>query len=129
MNVMKRALCVVIMSLLLAAGPTITKACEITVAVDGAQKEKYKTGDIVVITITVVLEHRNCDISLDQTNIRVSGSQITGATKWGNTDGRTWQKRIKIKIDDGKSGKAIITAERTCERDGGKGSLTLFTGG
>jgi hypothetical protein len=76
-----------------------------------------------------VLKHRNCDVSMDETAISVPGSQITGATKWVNTEGRTWEKKITIKIVGDKSGKAIVTAERTCEKDGGKGSLTLLTDG
>lgn len=107
--------------------PAMVKACEIIVAVEGTQKEKYKTGDIVVLKITVVLQHRNCEVDLDQTNIRVSGSQLAGATKWVSTEGRTWERKIKIKIINDKSGRAVITAERTCSKDGGRGSLVLLT--
>jgi hypothetical protein len=126
-NVMKKIIQLLLISVLVAVAPSIAKACEIVIAVDGMQKEKYKAGEIVVLKITVVLKHRNCDVSIDETAIRVSGSQVTAATKWVNTEGRTWEKRIKLKIVDDKSGRATITAERTCEKDGGKGSITLFT--
>ena len=126
---MKGLLKIIFASALFFTLPPITRACEIVVSVEGVQKEKYKTGDVVVLKITVVLKHRNCDVSLDQTDIRVSGSQITGATKWVNTEVRTWEKKIKIKILSDKEGKAVITAVRTCEKDGGKGSLTLLTEG
>lgn len=126
---MKALLKIVFVSALFFSIPFITKACEIVVSVEGVQKEKYKAGDIVVLKITVVLKHRNCDVSLDETDVRVSGSQITGATKWVNTEGQTWERKIKIKIISDKEGKAVITAVRTCEKDGGKGSLTLFTEG
>jgi hypothetical protein len=124
---MKRICGIAFITTLSIAIPSIVNACEITVAVEGVQKEKYKTGDIVVLKIIVVLQHRNCDVSLDQTDINVSGSQIKAATKWATTDGKTWERKIRIKIVDDKTGKAIITAERTCEKDGGKGSLTLLT--
>ena len=126
---MKNVLKILLVSALLIAIPSITKACHITVTVEGVQKEKYQSGDIVVVKITVVLEHRNCDVSLDETDIQVSGSQITGATKWINTGGTTWERKLKIKIESAAEGKAIVTAVRTCEKDGGKGSLTLHTEG
>jgi hypothetical protein len=124
---MKRLCGIAFIAALSIAIPSIANACEITVAVEGVQKEKYNTGDIVILKITVVLQHRNCEVSVDQTDIRVSGSQITGATKWATPDGRTWERKIRVKIVDDKTGKAVITAERTCEKDGGKGSLTLLT--
>jgi hypothetical protein len=108
--------------------PAVVHACEITVSVEGAKKERYQPGDIVVVKITVQLEHRNCDVDLNETSIRVSGSQILGTTKWVNTEGRTWERKIKVKIMDDKTGKAEITAERTCEKDGGRGTLILKTG-
>jgi hypothetical protein len=107
--------------------PAITKACEIIVTAEGPKKEIYKAGDIVVIKITVVLKHRNCDVPIDETAIKVSGSKVTGTTKWMNTDGKTWERKIKIKILGDKSNQCLITATRTCDRDGGKGSLLLAT--
>jgi hypothetical protein len=107
--------------------PVTTKACEITVSVDGMKKEAYKAGDVVVLKITVVLKHRNCDVDINETSVSVSGMQITGATKWVNTEGKIWERKIKVKILTDKSNKATIAAERTCDKDGGKGSLTLLT--
>ena len=126
-ELMKTLLKIVFASALLFFLPSIARACDIIVTVEGVQKEKYKAGDIVVVKITVILKHRSCDVSLDETDIRVSGSQITGATKWVNTTGRTWERKLKIKIGSDAEGKAVITAVRTCEKDGGKGSLTLLT--
>lgn len=114
----------VFLAMLLSAA---AKACEIIVSTDGPKKEAYKAGDVVVIKITVVLKHRNCDVDIDETAITVSGSQITGTTKWVNTEGKTWERKIKIKILSGKSNQCLITATRTCDRDGGKGSLLLVT--
>lgn len=123
---MKNMIGIVVAALLLAL-PAITKACDIAVSVDGLKKEVYKAGDIVVVKIVVVLKHRNCDVGINETSIKVSGSQITASTKWENTEGKTWERKIKVKIVADKSGKAIIVAERTCDRDGGKGSLILTT--
>jgi len=108
------------------AMPVMTKACDITIAVDGVKKEIYESGDIVVVKITVVLKHRNCDVDINETDIKVSGSQIIGTTKWVNTEGKTWERKIKVKILTDKSNKAVIAAERNCDKDGGQGSLTLI---
>jgi hypothetical protein len=123
---MKKLIAIVIISFLLTS-PVITKACEITISVEEAKKDTYKPGDIVVLKIKVLLKHRNCDVDISETGIKVTGSQIVGATKWVNTDGNTWERKIKVKILKDLSNKAIIVAERTCDRDGGKGSLTLNT--
>ena len=95
-------------------------------SVDGTKKEKYKTGEIVVLKITVVLKHRNCDVDIKETTINVSGCQITAATDWVNTSGKTWERKIRIKIGNDKTGKVVVVAERTCDRDGGKGEIILL---
>ena len=118
------ALFIVFLAMLL---PAITKACEIIVSTEGPKKEIYKAGDVVIVKITVVLQHRNCDVGIDETAIKVSGSQITGTTKWVNTRGKTWERKIKIKILTDKSNQCLVTATRSCDRDGGKGSLLLLT--
>jgi hypothetical protein len=116
----------VLFIIFLMAMPVMTKACDITIAVDGIKKEIYESGDIVVVKITVVLKHRNCDVDINETDIKVSGSQIIGTTKWVNTEGKTWERKIKVKILTDKSNKAVIAAERNCDKDGGQGSLTLI---
>lgn len=103
-------------------------ACEVSISVEGTTKEKYKAGEVVVLKITVVLKHRNCDVDIKETAITVSGCQITAATDWVNTSGKTWERKIRIKIADHKTGKIVVTAERTCDRDGGKGTITLHSG-
>ena len=115
------------LTLFIMSFPVLMNACEIFMIVEGAKKDVYKTGDVVVIKITVRLEHRNCNVDLNETAITVSGSQITGATKWVNTEGRTWERKIKIKITADTENKTTITTERKCDRDGGKSSLTLMT--
>ena len=107
--------------------PVLTNACDIIVSIEGPKKEIYKAGEVVVVKITVVLKHRNCDVNINETAIKVSGSQITGATKWINIEGKTWERKIKVKVLGDKSNQSLITAERTCDRDGGKGSLILAT--
>ncbi len=109
--------------------PVVGYTCDIVFVVDGPKKEKYGVGEVVVLKITVVLKHRNCDVDIKETDVHVSGCQVTAATAWVNTSGKTWERKIKVKILDDKSGKAIVSAKRTCDRDGGEGSITLAAGG
>lgn len=124
---MKRTLKILALAYLLMAFAPTTKACEIIVSVDEPKKENYRAGDIVVIKITVILKHRNCDVDISETAINLSGCQMTGATKWVNAEGKIWERKIKVKILGDGSNKAIIVAERECDKDGGKGFLTLNT--
>jgi hypothetical protein len=121
---MKRIFLVTLFGL---AFPLLVNACKIFVTVEGSKKEVYKAGDIVIVKIRIQLEHRNCNVDLNETVINVFGSKITATTKWVNTEGKIWERKIKIKIADDKEDKATITVERSCDRDGGKGSLTLIT--
>lgn len=123
---MKNAFKTLTIACFLMAFASMASACDIIVTVDGTKKESYKPGEVVVVKVTVILKHRNCDVDIDETAINVSGSQMIGATKWVNTEGKTWERKIKIKIVADKSGKATIVAERACDKDGGKGSLNLI---
>lgn len=114
-----------IVSVLLFFIPSLAFACHIYVTVDGVKKEKYQVGDIVVIKIEVQLTHRRCEVDLNETDINVTGMQITGATKWVNTSGNVWERKVKVKITAENEGKIMLVAERTCRKDGGKGSLSL----
>jgi hypothetical protein len=105
--------------------PAIAFACDIFINVEGAKKDKYKAGDVVIVKVEVILTHRNCPEDIDKTDIHVSGMQIVGVTKWVNTGGKRWERRIKVKVSSGSDGKVVLTAERTCRKDGGKGSLVL----
>ena len=50
--------------------PYISIACEITVNVDGVNKQKYKAGDVVILKINVKKSHRNCSVDNKETKIR-----------------------------------------------------------
>ncbi|MGE5521988.1 MAG: hypothetical protein ACM3VS_18845 [Candidatus Dadabacteria bacterium] len=120
-------LSILLATVFLLLGPFLSNACKISLNIERESKSVYKPGEIAIVKITVVMEHRNCDVSIDNTDINVSGSQIIGATKWVNTDGKTWERKIKIKILSDPHKQALIVAERTCHKDGGKGVLKLQT--
>ena len=107
------------------AMPIVSAACDITCTVDGIQKATYRVGDVVVIKIIVKRTHRNCAVDINETKITVSGMEIKCATKWVNTTGSIWERKMKVSITSNKEGKAMINAKRSCTKDGGSGTLTL----
>lgn len=116
---------IVVLTTMFFLAPFWVMACDITVSVDGSKKEKYQANDIVTITVEVNLSHRRCPVDINETSIKVSAMQIVGATKWVNTGGSRWERKFRIKIIPGSDTRAILTAIRECNKDGGKGSLVL----
>jgi hypothetical protein len=117
----------ILVSLLIIALPLIGSACEITCTVDAPLKTSYKAGEVVIIIIKVERPHRNCPVDINDTKITVSGMEITSATNWVNVSGKTWERKLKVTITNKKQGRAIISATRTCTKEGGAGELTLAT--
>jgi len=87
-------------------------------------KAVYSTGDEVVITVSVMLTHRVCEIEMEETQFKVDGMDIIGATKWVQVSSKIYARKFKIRIT-GNHSPAVFTALRECEKDGGKGSLEL----
>lgn len=104
----------------------VSMACEINFKIDGQEKAKYDIGDIVVLKITVEFTHNACPVALKETKIQANGMEILGATEWKNVSGNIWERKVKVKITSNKEGKAIISARRSCDKDGGSGTLTLI---
>jgi hypothetical protein len=105
--------------------PALLFACEIVVQTEGLKKAKYHQGEVIIIHIEVRLVHRNCPVDIEKTDISMNGLQIIGATKWVNTSGNTWERRIRVKVMKDASGKAFIQADRNCRKDGGHATLVL----
>jgi hypothetical protein len=103
----------------------IVSACEITFTLEGKEKAKYEIGEIVIIKVLVELTHNNCPVALKETKIQGYGIEILGATDWKNPSGTKWERKVKVKITSSKDGNATITAKRTCDKDGGWGTMTL----
>ena len=102
-----------------------TKACEIEFEVIKGKKDSYKAGDIIVVKIMVKLTHRTCDIGIKKTKFKMKGLKIVGATKWKKISGMEFERKLKIKVISNTDGKLILNAVRTCDKDGGFGSMSL----
>jgi uncharacterized membrane protein len=104
---------------------TMANACEIDFKVIKDKKDKYSPGDVLIAKVTVIYTHRNCPEGIDATKFDTKGVKVLGATKWTETSTGTWERKLKLKIEDGAKDKATLNAIRTCDKEGGFGSLTL----
>lgn len=102
-----------------------TKACEIEFEILKGKKEKYEAGDIIVLKVIVVLTHRVCPEALSKTKFKMNGLKVVGATPWTQVSAMKYERKLKVQIVSNKNGKLIFNAIRTCDKDGGFGSLKL----
>lgn len=98
-------------------------ACNISFKID-KEKKSYKVGDEMVVKITVVLIHADCTTAMKSTNFKANGLKILSGTDWKETTKGTWERKVKIKVLEGVN-KPTLIVTRTCDRDGGKGVLTI----
>ncbi len=101
------------------------QACEIEFEITKGKKEKYKAGDIIVLKVLVTLTHRSCPEALKKTKFKMNGLKVVGATDWKQISAMEYERKLKVKIESNKDGKLIFNAIRTCDKDGGFGSLKL----
>lgn len=105
--------------------PTNIFACHISFDVVQGKKDTYSKNDEIVAKVQIVLNHRSCNVEIDKTQLTPNGATIVSATKWKEEKPGVWERKLKIKIDDSKSGQATVKAVRTCTKDGGEGTLSL----
>jgi hypothetical protein len=102
-----------------------SKACEIDFEIVKGEKEKYEAGDIIVLMVKVKLTHRTCPEGIKKTKFKMNGLKVVGATDWKQTSAMEFERKLKVKVIGTKDGKLIFNAVRTCDKDGGFGSLKL----
>ena len=100
-------------------------ACELEFKVVSEVKDSYSVGDEVVVAVTVLYTHRVCPIGIDATKFNFKGVKVLGATKWKELSAGKYVRKFKMKITEDTKGKHILSATRTCEKDGGAGSISL----
>jgi hypothetical protein len=117
---------IIVLGVILSAfQPAQASACEIEFEVVENQKEVYNEGDIIVIKVTVTLTHRSCPIGMDQTKFTMTGLEVLGATDWTQLSTMVWERKVKVKVLKTKNGNLVFNAVRTCDKDGGFGSIKL----
>jgi len=103
------------------------QACKIEYSIVQNAKEAYSIGEEIIIEIKVTFTHRVCPVALEETKFKYKGIQILGATKWKQESAMIYSRKIKTKVIESNNNKILITAERTCDNEGGFGTLELIT--
>jgi len=99
-------------------------ACEIEFEVsEKSQKEVYNVGDEIIVTVQVSFTHRVCSEGIDLTKFDADGVKVAQATKWREIKPGVWERKLKLEVIGNHSGDLSLTATRTCDKEGGFGSL------
>lgn len=101
-------------------------ACEITFDIEKGKKDTYKAGDELVLKVHVTYTHRVCTEGIEATKFKYEGIEVISATKWKDLDGKSFERKLKIKVTDPSSNKLSLNATRTCDKTGGYGEITIF---
>ena len=115
----------ILIATLISILPKQIKACEIDFEILKNKKAVYDTSDVFITKVNVILTHRSCPVALTQTQFKLEGLKVLGATDWKQISSMKWERKLKIKVIGSDNGKVFINAIRTCNKDGGFGSLKL----
>jgi len=105
--------------------PQLAQACVIEFEIIDNKKDVYSEGDILVIKVTVTLTHKSCNVGLEKTNFTMKGLTILGTTDWEQKSSMVWTRKLKVQVTKPKGKNIVLNAHRTCDKDGGYGSLVL----
>ena len=122
---MKTIIAKLIFITLFLAGPIIASACEISFEILDNKKEYYQKGDVLVVKVKVVFTHRQCPEGINATKFRYDGMKVLGATQWSEPESGTYERKFKLQIEQTDKDNLVFGALRTCDKDGGAGSITL----
>jgi len=100
-----------------------SNACEIEFSVNGDEKDSYNIGDEIIVLLTVKFTHNVCPEGIKLTDYATDGLNITAATKWKEISPNIWKRKLKLKVEGNPEGKLTLSASRTCEKEGGFGSI------
>ena len=101
-------------------------ACEFKFNIEGTPKKSYAVGDEVIMKITLVLTHRNCDEGLDATKFDYKGFEVLGATQWKEIGNGSFERKFKMKVTANDADKSTFSAVRTCKKEGGSGTFQIL---
>ena len=112
MNTKKMIINIVV--LLMVVLPSVINACHIELTPD---KESIKPGDVVQITVTSVLEHRNCVLENDDYQLELSdNASILKQGTWTETKRGVFTNTFTIKINE--PGLFSFRVFRDCSKKG-----------
>lgn len=99
--------------------------CEIVIEVQDNKKKSYNIGDTLIVKITVYLSHRICNVPMGDTKFETQGLKIIGVKYWKEVGYLTYEQALKLVVTSTKADELTIAAIRTCDKEGGRGKLSL----
>ena len=105
---------IIVIILLLIFSIIVAFACDIKISTD---KNEYKINDFVIITVTLVHDHRTCLHEGEEPKIKIQGLEMAGKTDFIEIETGVWQIKYKAKIT---SKDPIFISFRECEKGGGE---------
>jgi hypothetical protein len=99
-------------------------ACDFNFKVNGNKKSCHP-GDIVEVTVELVLTHRVCNVAPSQTKFKIDGVKVIGASNWKQVSANKYERTVKMEVLDDSKKKITLVAARTCDKEGGTGYFTL----
>ncbi len=122
---MRKLLLLVVIAGMLISFPQQLSACEIEFEILKGEKESYTTGDQFMVLVKVVLTHRACPEALNKTKFKTQGLKVVKSTSWKEITTMEHHRKLIVKVVDDSVENYVLNAIRTCDKDGGFGSLTL----
>ncbi len=88
-------------------------------------KKSVKAGDEVIINVVLNLTHRTCKVAAKDTKFKFDGIQIISATEWKQESPLVYTRQIKVKVLVDNKKNIMLSATRTCDKEGGHGVFNL----
>jgi len=89
------------------------------------KKTSAKPGEELIINVKLSLTHRGCKVAAKDTKFKYEGIKILGATDWKQESPMVYTRQIKAVVLPSTQKKAVLTASRTCDKEGGLGVFSL----
>jgi NAD-dependent dihydropyrimidine dehydrogenase PreA subunit len=98
-------------------------ACDISIE---PSKASGLVGETLDFTISVHLEHRNCLVPIDDTQIRLTGMQLVSETGWKQIASMTYENELSVTLTA--EGKGTLEVVRVCPKGGGEAVAVVTIG-
>ena len=98
-------------------------ACEFKFKVLSGEKDNYQVGDELVVAVKVTYTHKVCPEGIEATKFSFTGVKTNGATEWKQLSDGVYERKFKLVITDEKKNRHLFNAVRTCDKDGGAGTI------
>ncbi len=109
---------IIILQLLLTFSLCKAQNAEVSIQYDTEKKTEYKIGEIITLSVDVIMPSKICIDGIENSKIFLSGLQIIDEKEWFNLEDNLWRKDLTVKIVDNKKGYSKLTIFRKADKGG-----------